>query len=102
MPANLTIVAGGDEYLVDREARARYDRAVEAAGAGADAEVVDGRLRVVADAADIARRIRDALTALGLFGGAKVVWIRSLNWLELPKNQSGSEEVAEMRKRLKR
>lgn len=96
MPANLTIVAGGDEYLVDREARARFDRAVEAAGAGADAEVVDGRLRVVADAEDIARRIRDALTALGLFGGAKVVWIRSLNWLELPKNQAGSEAVAEI------
>lgn len=94
MPANLTIVAGGDEYLVDREARARFDRAVKQAGEGADAEIVDGRLRVVDDAEVIERRIREALTALGLFGGAKVVWVRSLNWLELPKSQAGSESVA--------
>lgn len=96
MPENLAIVAGSDEYLVDREARLRFDRAVKQAGEGADAEVVDGRLRVVADAEDIARRIRDALTALGLFGGAKVVWVRSLNWLELPKSQAGSESVADI------
>lgn len=94
MPANLTIVAGGDEYLVDREARARFDREVKAAGDGADVEVVDGFLRVVADAEVIERRLRDALTSLGLFGGAKVVWLRALNWLELPKSQAGSESVA--------
>lgn len=94
MPANLTIVAGADEYLVDREARARFDREVKKAGEGADAEVVDGRLRVVSDAEVIERRLRESLTALGLFGGAKVVWLRSLNWLELPKTQAGSESVA--------
>lgn len=96
MPANLTIVAGADEYLVDREARARFQREVKQAGEGADAEIVDGRLRVVADAEAIERRIRDALTSLGLFGGSKVVWVRSLNWLELPKSQAGSESVSDI------
>lgn len=96
MPANLAIVAGKDEFLVDREARRRFDAARAAAGADADAEVVDGQLRVVADAEAIEGRVRDALVSLGLFGGAKVVWIRNLNWLELPKNQAGSESVSEI------
>ena len=96
MPANLAIVAGKDEFLVDREARRRFEAARAAAGADADAEVVDGFLRVVADAPAIEARVRDALTSLGLFGGAKVVWVRNLNWLELPKSQAGSESVAEI------
>lgn len=96
MPANVAIVAGKDEFLVDRAARRRFDAARAAAGADADAEVVDGFLRVVADADAIERRVRDALTSLGLFGGAKVVWVRNLNWLDLPKAQAGSESVAEI------
>jgi DNA polymerase-3 subunit delta len=94
MPANLTIVVGDDDYLVDREARARFERDKKKAGEGVDAEIVDARLRAVADAEVIEQRIRSALTSLSLFGNAKVVWIRALNWLELPKAQAGSESVA--------
>lgn len=96
MPANLTIVAGKDEHLVDREARRRFDAACAAAGEGADAEVVEASLRVVGDAPLIETRVREALGTMGLFGGARVVWVRSLNWLELPKTQAASESVAEI------
>jgi DNA polymerase III delta subunit len=93
VPANLSIVAGSDEFLVDREARRLFEAAKAEAGAEADPEVVDGSLRVVADAPAVEARIRESLAVLGLFGSAKVVWIRGFNWLELPKAQAGSEEV---------
>lgn len=96
MPANLSIVAGGDEFLVDRESRRLFEAARQAAGAGADPEVVDGSLRVVADAPAVEARIRESLAVMGLFGSSKVVWIRSFNWLELPKAQAGSEQVVEI------
>lgn len=96
MPANLSIVAGADEFLVDREARRLFEAARAAAGADADPEVVDGSLRVVAEAPLVEARIRESLAAMGLFGSAKVVWIRAFNWLELPKAQAGSEQVVEI------
>jgi DNA polymerase-3 subunit delta len=95
VPTNLSIVAGKDEYLVEREARRLFEAAKAAAGGEVDAEIIEASLRVVADAPVIEGRIREALTMMGLFGGAKVVWVRSLNWLELPKSQAGSEDVAE-------
>lgn len=96
VPANLSIVAGTDEYLVEREARRLFEAATAAAGAEADPEVVDGALRVVADAPLVEARIRQSLQARGLFGAAKVVWIRPFNWLELPKAQAGSEDVVKL------
>lgn len=96
MPANLSIVAGSDEFLVDREARRLFEAAKAAAGADADPEVVDGSLRLVSEAPVVESRIRESLAVMGLFGSAKVVWVRSLNWLELPKAQAGSEQVVEI------
>jgi DNA polymerase III delta subunit len=96
VPANLSIVAGADEFLVDRESRRLFEAAKAAAGAEADPEVIDGSLRVVADAEASEARIRESLQVMGLFGSAKVVWIRSFNWLELPKAQAGSEQVVEI------
>lgn len=96
MPTNLAIVAGNDEFLVDREARRLFELARVEAGAEADVEIIDGLLRVVDDAPLIEARVRDALSSMGLFGTAKVVWLRNFNWLNLPKAQSGSESVTEI------
>jgi DNA polymerase-3 subunit delta len=98
MPTNLAMAAGKDEFLVDREARRLFELARVEAGAEADVEIIDGLLRVVDDAPVIEARVRDALSSMGLFGTAKVVWLRNLNWLELPKAQGGSESVAEILK----
>jgi len=96
VPANLSIVAGTDEFLVDREARRLFEAAKAEAGADADPEVADASLRAVADAPLVEARIRESLAVMGLFGSARVVWVRSLNWLELPKAQAGSEQVVDI------
>jgi len=81
MPAFLAIVAGKDEYLVERDARAFYDQAVQKAGADADKEIIAGLINRVDDARPIEIQFLESINTLSMFGGAKVVWLRNLNWI---------------------
>jgi DNA polymerase-3 subunit delta len=81
MPAFFAIVAGKDEYLVDRDARAFYDRAVQQAGADVDKEIISGVIARVDDARPIEIQFLEAVNTLSMFGGTKVVWLRNLNWV---------------------
>ncbi len=53
MPVSLAIVAGKDEYLVERDARALYNQAVQKAGPEADKEIISGLINRVDDAQGI-------------------------------------------------
>ena len=92
MPAFFAIVAGKDEYLVERDARAFYNQAVQKAGPEADKEIIAGAITRVDDARGIEIQFLEAINTLSMFGGAKVVWLRNLNWIAdiVP---SRSEEV---------
>jgi DNA polymerase-3 subunit delta len=81
MPAFFAIVAGKDEYLVERDARALYDQAVKQAGADADKEIISGLIARVDDARPIEIQFLESINTLSMFGGAKVVWLRNLNWI---------------------
>lgn len=94
MPAFLAIVAGKDEFLVDRDARAFFEAARKKAGQGADAEIVDGALIRVEDARGIENRFVESLRTMSMFGGARVLWLRNLNWVT-DSVQGKSEEVKE-------
>ncbi len=94
MPAYLAIVAGKDEFLVDRDARAFFEAAKKKAGQGADAEIVDGALIRVEDARGIETRFIESLRTMSMFGGARVLWLRNLNWVT-DSQQGKSEEVKE-------
>ncbi|MGA0133887.1 MAG: DNA polymerase III subunit delta [Opitutales bacterium] len=94
MPAYLAIVAGKDEFLVDRDARAFFEAARKRAGEGADAEVVDGAMVRVEDARGIETRFVESLRTMSMFGATRVLWLRNLNWVaDTP--QGRSEEVKE-------
>ena len=94
MPAYLAIVAGKDEYLVDRDARALFEAAKKKLGSEAEAEVIDGAMIRVEDAQGIETRFIESLRTLPMFGGAKVLWLRNLNWVA-DTQQGRSEEAKE-------
>ncbi|MFM9147845.1 MAG: hypothetical protein ACKORI_06955, partial [Verrucomicrobiota bacterium] len=64
MPAYLAIVAGKDEYLVDRDARALFEAAKKKLGSEAEAEVIDGAMIRVEDAQGIETRFIESLRTL--------------------------------------
>ena len=89
MPAYLAIVAGKDEYLVDRDALALFEAAKKKVGPEAEAEVIDGAMIRVEDARGIALRFIESLRTVSMFGTARVLWLRNLNWLvETPQGKS--------------
>lgn len=92
MPGYLAIVAGKDEFLVDRDARAFYDQARAAAGAEADAEIMAGTILRVDDATSIEARFVETVNTRSMFGGKRVLWLRNFNWVA-DTVQSRSEEV---------
>jgi hypothetical protein len=81
MPVSLAIVAGKDEYLVERDARALYNQAVQKAGPEADKEIISGLINRVDDAQGIEIQFLESVNTLSMFGGAKVVWLRNINWI---------------------
>ena len=81
MTAFFAIVAGKDEYLVDRDARAFYDQAVQKAGADVDKEVISGLISRVSEAREIDVQFLESINTVSMFGNAKVVWLRNLNWI---------------------
>ena len=94
VPGFFAIVAGKDEFLVDRDARAFFNKAREAAGKEADAEIISGMIIKVEEADAIETRFREAVNTLSMFGGKRVVWLRHLNWVS-DSAQGKSEHVKE-------
>lgn len=75
------LVVGDDDFLVDREARTRF----EALSANADdemsREIIDGTATKVAEVESVMAAFLAATRTVSLFGGKKYVWFRNLNWL---------------------
>lgn len=99
MPGFLAIVAGKDEYLVERDGRAFFDQAKTAAGKDADAEILSGVIMRVDDALEIERRFQETVQTLSMFGGKRVVWLRNLNWIA-DSAQARSEDVKKSLERI--
>jgi DNA polymerase III subunit delta len=92
VPAFFAIVAGKDEYLVNRDAQAFYTREVKSAGADGDAETLSGIISRVDEAMVIEQQFIEAVRTISMFGGKKIVWLRNLNWL-MDSPQGRSDEV---------
>jgi DNA polymerase-3 subunit delta len=92
VPAFYAIVAGKDEYLVNRDAQAFYTREVKSAGADGDAETLSGIISRVDEAMVIEQQFIEAVRTISMFGGKKIVWLRNLNWL-MDSPQGRSDEV---------
>jgi DNA polymerase-3 subunit delta len=99
MPAFFAIVAGKDEFLVDRDARAFYEKASKKAGADVEKEIISGLMIRIEDAPKIERQFTDSAQTLSMFGGSKVIWLRNFNWIT-DSVQGKSDEAKECAARI--
>ncbi len=94
VPGYLAIIAGKDEFLVDQDGRACFEKAKKAAGADAEAEVITGQIIRVDDARVLEVQFTESVKTLSMFGSKRVIWLRNLN-LVSDSVQAKSEEVKE-------
>ena len=94
VPSYFAIIAGKDEYLVEKEALECFAQAKKMAGADAEVEKISGLIMKVDDARTVEVQWVDAMKTLGMFGGKKVIWLRNLNWVA-DTQQGRSEDVKE-------
>ena len=94
VPGYLAIIAGKDEYLVDQDGRACFEKARKAAGADAEAEVITGQIIKVDDARALEVQFVESVKTLSMFGSKRVIWLRNLN-LVSDSVQARSEDAKE-------
>ena len=101
MPGYLAIIAGKDEYLVDQDGRACFEKARQAAGADAEAEVISGQVLRADDALTLELQFAESVKTLSMFGGKRVIWLRNLNLVTdsvAAKSEAAKESLANMLK----
>ena len=101
MPGYLAIIAGKDEYLVDQDGRACFEKAKKAAGADAEAEVINGQILRVDDALTLELQFAESVKTLSMFGAKRVIWLRNLNLVSdsvVAKSEATKESLANMLK----
>jgi DNA polymerase-3 subunit delta len=101
VPGYLAIIAGKDEYLVDQDGRACFEKAKKAAGADAEAEVISGQILRVDDALTLELQFAESVKTLSMFGGKRVIWLRNFNLVSdsvAAKSEQTKESLANMLK----
>ncbi|MBQ8723401.1 MAG: hypothetical protein IJY80_03865, partial [Opitutales bacterium] len=79
--SHFILVVGDDDFLVDREARARFEALSADAEDEMSREIIDGTATKVAEVESVMSAFLAATRTVSLFGGRKYVWLRNLNWL---------------------
>src|SRR5438067_6682092 len=79
--ANIHAVVGSDEAVVKREAAALAQKLAPAEAGEFGLETIDGAADNVEQAAGAIRSTIAALQTLPFFGGGKLVWLKSANFL---------------------
>lgn len=98
----LVVIWGEDDFAVQRRARQVFDAWI-AARPGGDVEVFDATVPHTEGALQVIGRLREALQTLPFFGGTKVIWLRSCNFLgedRVSEAQAVVETVAEVGREL--
>lgn len=75
------LVVGEDDFLVDREARSRFEKLSADADDEMSREIIDGTATKVAEVESVMSAFLSATRTVSLFGGKKYVWLRNVNWL---------------------
>ncbi len=99
VPGYLAIIAGKDEFLVDQDGRACFEKAKKAAGADAEAEVISGQILRVDEALTLELQFAESVKTLSMFGGKRVIWLRNLNLVSdsvAAKSELTKESLANM------
>lgn len=91
--ARVFLIYGEDEYLVRTRAQDLVKALCPPSEAAFNLDVIDGAVENSAEAVEALRRCLEALSAIGLFAGRKVVWLRDATML-------GADAPAEAREAL--
>lgn len=81
MAANLHLVCGADDFLVEQKAREIVDAGVPAADRALGLEVIDGRVESADAARHAVRQCIESVQTIGFFGGAKLTWLKNASFL---------------------
>ena len=102
-PSPVFLVCGDDDYAVKQRARQTFQKWSAEIG-GMDHETIDAQVSNYVDALKAIGRLREGLQTLPFFGGGKVVWLQSCNFLGTDRtSQAGAllEALAELAQELK-
>lgn len=103
--ATLALVCGSDEYRVAAQARKIVTAWCPPEQQDLGLETVDGAVDTIDEAVGAIQRVLDAVATVGLFGGAKVVWLREASFFseaEPGKYEQVKEGVARLTEEIKR
>ena len=101
--APVFLVYGDDDYAVKQRARQLFQQWSQELG-GMDHETIDAHVSNSGEALKALGRLREGLQTLPFFGGGKVVWLQSCNFLGMDRTsqaQAVTETVGEIAQELK-
>ena len=87
--APVFLVYGDDDYAVKQRARQLFQQWSQELG-GMDHEVIDAQVSNSGDALKALGKLREGLQTLPFFGGGKVVWLQSCNFLGMDRTSQAS------------
>lgn len=78
--ASVYLVAGDDDYLIDKEARRLVDEHSPKEEQALGLEIIEGAVELVDEAVQALAQCLEAVQTVGFFGGRKVVWLRNASF----------------------
>lgn len=76
-----TFICGADDFLVNREGKARYDTIAATITDEFSREIINGTANNVAEVAAAVNRFRDSVQTISMFGDRRLVWLKDVNFL---------------------
>ncbi|MCB1655428.1 MAG: DNA polymerase III subunit delta [Pseudomonadales bacterium] len=76
-----TFIAGDDEFLVTRSGKEAFEKLCREQGEACTPEVIDAQAQNVSEVEVALQRFNEAVQTLSLFGDAKVVWLKHINFI---------------------
>ena len=79
--ANFTFICGDDDFLVQREAKAAFERMAEGLDDDFSKEVIDATVTNLDGVQRAIDAFKAAVRTLSMFGDRKVVWLKDVNFI---------------------
>ena len=74
-------IYGNDDYLTEQAARERWNEMTAGLDADFSVNIIDGRCQKVDEVETLVNNVRGAVQTVGLFGGTRAVWIKSVSFI---------------------
>jgi len=83
MPAAkpFVFICGADDFLVNRQGKARYDELAKDITDEFSREIISGFANNVGEVEAAINRFRESVQTVSMFGGQRVVWLKDVNFL---------------------